>query len=68
MEKNKNQDEIGALWTKLSKNGTEYLSGTILGTQVVMFPVRGGGANTPSWRVLKSRPRPSGPRDPGASF
>lgn len=52
-------DEIGALWTRLSKNGHEYLSGKIAGQDVVIFPNthKQPGEKTPDWRVFKSQPR-----------
>lgn len=34
---NDQKKSIGALWTRISKSGTEYLSGTINGVKVVVY-------------------------------
>lgn len=51
--------EIGALWAKTSRNGAEFLSGTINGVDVVCFRNAKAADNpkAPAWRVLKSQPR-----------
>lgn len=49
--------EIGALWTKTAKNGSEYLSGTVNGDPVVVFRNKSDNPKAPQWRVLKSLPK-----------
>lgn len=51
-------NEVGALWQKTSQKGIEMLSGTVLGQEVVAFKTRNESGRGPTWRVLKSRPRP----------
>jgi uncharacterized protein (DUF736 family) len=53
----KDPNELGALWAKTSRNGAEFLSGTINGVDVVCFKVKTQTAKGPTWRVLKSQPR-----------
>lgn len=58
----KNPDEIGALWMKHGAKG-EYMTGTIDGVKVVVFPnTRRGNDKAPDWRVLKSKPREDAPK------
>jgi hypothetical protein len=54
----KNQDELGALWSKSGAAG-EYLTGEINGVKVVCFRNKKAADNpkAPTWRVLKSKPR-----------
>lgn len=53
----RNQDELGALWMRHGSKG-EYMTGTINGVQVVVFPnTRRNNPKAPDWRVLKSKPR-----------
>ncbi len=59
----KDPDEIGALWIKVGARG-EYMTGEIAGQRVVCFRVTKGGDKSPSWRVLKSKPR-DGATEPG---
>lgn len=54
-------DEIGALWEKTSQKGTEYLSGTIDGQDVVIFRNTRKQGKQPDWRVYKSTARGSAP-------
>ena len=55
-EQNKSE-ELGALWMKHGSRG-EYMTGTIGGVKVVVFPNdRKGNEKAPDWRVLKSKPR-----------
>lgn len=58
-ERERDPNEIGALWSKSGNKG-EYLTGTINGERVVCFKVRGGSEKSPTWRVLKSKPRSDG--------
>lgn len=56
-ERVQNPDELGALWMKHGSRG-EYMTGTIGGVKVVVFPNdRKGNEKAPDWRVLKSKPR-----------
>lgn len=62
----RDKNELGALWIKTSKNGVEYMSGTINGVAVVCFhndrkddDDNDEGHRQPDWRVLKSQPRSS---------
>lgn len=52
----KDPDEIGALWLKSGNRG-DYMTGEIAGQKVVCFKVTKGGEKSPTWRVLKSKPR-----------
>lgn len=53
----KNEDELGALWMRHGSKG-EYMTGTINGEKVVVFPnSRKGNDKAPDWRVLRSKPR-----------
>ena len=56
----KNEDEIGALWVKSGAKG-DYMTGTIeVGGElhrIVCFAVTKSSDKSPSWRVLKSKPR-----------
>lgn len=55
---NQNPDELGALWIKSGPKG-EYMTGTINGVNVVVFPNarKAPGSKQPDWRVLKSKPK-----------
>ena len=53
----KDENEIGCLWTKTSKKGVEFMSGTINGVEVVCFRANKKSERQPDWRVLKSQPR-----------
>ena len=55
-------DEIGALWQRTSAKGTEMLSGTINGVEVICFRSKSDNPKAPAWRVLKSQPRESKPQ------
>ena len=59
----KDENEIGALWTKESAKG-EYLTGVIDGVNVVCFRVKAQSPKAPTWRVLRSKPREDKPRQP----
>jgi hypothetical protein len=61
-----NPDELGALWMRHGSKG-EYMTGTIGGVKVVVFPNdRKGNEKAPDWRVLKSKPREDAPVKPFA--
>lgn len=50
-------DELGALWAKSSAHG-DYMTGTICGQRVVVFPNKYKNADKqPDWKVYRSRPR-----------
>jgi hypothetical protein len=55
----KDENEIGALWSKTSGKGVEFMSGTIEGVgDVVCFKAKPSASGKgPAWRVLKSTPR-----------
>jgi uncharacterized protein (DUF736 family) len=53
----KNPDEIGALWTRTTQKCDEYLSGEINGDPVVIFQTHSRNPKAPTWRVMKGRPR-----------
>lgn len=54
----KDPNEIGALWTRVSKNNTTYLTGKIDGKDVVIFKNRDKKTDKhPDYRVLLSKPR-----------
>jgi uncharacterized protein (DUF736 family) len=65
----KKDDDLGALWMRHGSKG-EYMTGTINGVKVVVFPNdRKGNEKAPDWRVLKSKPREErGPKDIGGGF
>ena len=52
----KDPDEIGALWLKSGKKG-DYMTGEIAGQKVVCFAVTAKSEKSPTWRVMKSKPR-----------
>jgi hypothetical protein len=52
----KNPDELGALWCKEGAKGP-YMTGTIDGVKVVLFPAKKTNEKSPDWRVLKSKPK-----------
>ena len=54
----RDEEELGALWEKTSLNGTQMLTGNISGVDVVCFLAKRTSDKSPTWRVLKSRPRP----------
>lgn len=53
----KDEREIGALWVRVSKGGTRFMSGKINGEDVVLFENKNKQGKQPDWRVLKSEPR-----------
>jgi hypothetical protein len=52
----RNPEELGALWLKRGAKG-EYMTGEINGVGVVCFPVTAKTDKSPTWRVLKSKPK-----------
>lgn len=56
----KDPNEIGALWEKMSAKGP-FFTGTINGERVVVFKAQKRGEKSPDWRVLKAQPRPQEP-------
>ena len=58
MAPERNEDEVGALWERVSKNGETYMTGTVGDQKVVVFKVREKKNDAqPDWRILKSKPR-----------
>lgn len=53
----KDPKEIGALWSRVSKNGNQFMSGKINGVDVVCFKNTKATGKQPDWRVMKSEPR-----------
>lgn len=51
------ESEIGALWTRTSKTGVTYYTGTINGEDVVVFANKSDNPKAPTLRVYKSEPR-----------
>lgn len=57
----RNPDELGALWSKKSNGGAEFMTGTINGVKVVVFKNRNKTEDKhPDWHVLKAKPREEG--------
>jgi len=60
---NTNPNEVGAVWLKKAKSGTEYLSGHIthnsVKTEIVMFENQNyvEGGKFPKYRILLSTPK-----------
>jgi len=62
MSRERDDREIGALWSRTSRTGVEFMSGTINGVEVVCFRARPTESGRgPTWRVLKSEPRTERP-------
>ena len=60
----KDPNEIGALWTKQTKNGHDYFSGSINGQRIVVFKNwRKKNDKQPDWFVLRSTPQANGQGD-----
>ena len=57
MPADRDDDELGALWERKSSKGELMMTGTIDGVDVVCFLVKRTTEKSPTWRVLKSRPR-----------
>jgi hypothetical protein len=50
-------NEIGVLWTKKTRQGDNYYSGTINGVRLVIFKdTQKQSEKSPDWRVLKQIP------------
>ena len=56
MSEKKRDEEVGALWEKRGAKGP-FLTGTVLETPVICFPVESTNPQAPTWRIYKSRPR-----------
>jgi uncharacterized protein (DUF736 family) len=69
-QRQKNPDELGALWLKTSANGKKYMSGTIegVGAVVIFKNERKTSDKAPDYRVFKSRPRDLKPADQDDPF
>ncbi len=64
----KDPNEIGALWTKQTKHGNDYFTGTINGQRVVVFKNQKKRSDkSPDWRVLKSEPQQGTSQQPSTS-
>ena len=61
----RNPDELGALWLKKGGKGP-YMTGTINGVNVFCTPVKSENAKAPTWRVMKSKPKPPAEDPPDA--
>lgn len=61
-------NELGALWIKTSRNGHEFLSGTINGVEVVCFRNANKTGKQPDYRVMKSQPREQKPATTADDF
>jgi len=50
--------DIGGLWKQTSKNGMPYLSGTVNGQRIVVFPnsKKQDGEKTPDYRIYEQTP------------
>jgi len=61
----KDENEIGALWTRQGARGA-YMSGKIEingeEISIVCFALKKASENSPDWRVLKSVPRKNAPQ------
>lgn len=53
----KDPNEIGCLWSRTGGKG-EFLSGKIGDQDVICFRVKSMNPKAPTWRVLKSTPKP----------
>lgn len=59
----KDPKEIGALWSRVSRNGNQFMSGKVNGVDVVCFKNTKATGKQPDWRVMKSEPREESPVD-----
>ncbi len=64
MSNNQQQNELGALWKRVSANGNTFYTGkiTVNGQAVdfVMFAnTRKSAPNQPDWRIYESQPNPN---------
>jgi len=59
MPHDRDPNEVGALWEKMSASGVRYMSGTIDGKRIVVFENKNKRTEKhPDWKVLLSTPRP----------
>jgi hypothetical protein len=56
----RNPDELGALWLKTGGKG-DYMTGEINGVKVFCTPIQSANPKSPTWRVMKSKPKESTP-------
>lgn len=56
----RDENEIGALWSKMSAKG-EFFAGMVNGQAVVVFKntQKRDGSKAPDWRILKAQPKPA---------
>lgn len=53
----KDPRELGALWVRVSANGTRYMTGKIGNEDVVVFENKNKKGKAPDYRVMRSEPR-----------
>ena len=58
MSYEKKPDELGALWLKSGSKG-QYMTGEINGVKVFCTPTNSQNPKAPTWRVMKSQPKPT---------
>lgn len=56
-EREKDPNEIGVLWLKVSAKNKPYLSGIIEGRNVVVFKNKKTSEKQPDYKILLSKPR-----------
>ena len=58
----KREDEVGALWQKLNREGEAFYTGTINGEDVIVFENKFKKSDShPHYRVYKSQPKTARP-------
>ena len=71
MPREKDTNELGALWFKESQNG-EYMTGSVTidgkETRLVCFRVKSQSPKAPHWRILRSVPRDDRPKREDSDF
>ena len=60
-EYTKNPDELGALWLYVDPVKGEYMTGKISGVDVRCSLVKSDNPKSPTWRVMKRKPREAKP-------
>ena len=53
----KDPNDLGALWVRVSAKGARYMTGTVSGVDVVCFEHKNKTGKQPDYRVFKSEPR-----------
>ncbi len=58
MSDQQQKKDIGGLWKQTSKSGMPYLSGTVNGQRIVVFPnsKKQDGEKTPDYRIYEQTP------------